>query len=76
MKISQIYCINNKTMIIYPKNIFFFFGSTNEGNERDKINFNQEMTKKLFEFKKIQHFINDNLQRNNNNIIDVFIDCN
>ena len=34
------------------------------------------MTKKLFEFKKIQHFINDNLQRNNNNIIDVFIDCN
>ena len=77
MKVAQIYCLYNSTMIIYSKNLIKMMGSTTEGflGAENKTVFAEGKTKGSYDFLPIKNFIIDNLQKNDLNITDYFINC-
>jgi hypothetical protein len=64
-------------MFIFSKNIVKMIGSTTEGylGEDNFTHFKEGKTKAAFEFNSLKEFITNDLQRNENNITDTFINC-
>lgn len=69
--------MKNTTMLIYSNNIFIVNGSTTEGYAGANNNyFGEGKTNLFYDFVPLKEFIINNLQKNENNISDIFINCN